>query len=1175
MTKSAQDAAETLADYDRRLKALERGPRLKNASMHDATIPIYDLDLTVRQTVGKQPDGTYTVVDSNGPPPPVPSLPTIEARPGTLVITWDGTFAGGATPPADWDHVEVHVSIMSGYTPTDTTEVITFHSLKGGSVTLALDEVPQYVILQAVSTSRTESPPTVEVTGTPLPPTTGPGGVQTFLEDEPPVGLDAADDGALWYDTNDGNHPHRWNGTTLAWVSIRDAAIATAAAAASTAQTAAAAALTAAEAAQATADGSIRTFYQSAAPWANGSSQPAEVVGDLWFDVDDGQAYRWSGTTWVIIEDNSIAAALAAAQTAQTTADGKITSYYQTSIPVVGELGDLWYDTNDQNKPYYCSSIAPLTWTSLRDGTIADVAVQAAQALADAAAAQAAADAAAAAANSDGLAPTASPDPVVLAGIESMQVRWDPITNADPVTYDVHVSTVLGFTPGPTTLVASDPGSQIYIRRLPGPDPAPGAADPRELQYDTPYYVRIIARDEDGPAAASAQAVGSIFQITGIHLAVDSVTAAAIMAGTLVGELFAGVVFLGSTFKTAETGQRVEWGVAGIQGYKPDGSLMLNFPTDGSDALIDAEVVARGLTVLGGASFQSSMNEVTKDSAFTWMQGIASPSAAPTLSISYDTLRPDTAALLPAWKTGTLGTFDLVPAEVSHIEWKAASGGYWVFNQIRANGTRSWFFNPDGTPKDIFGTNHYFNDQADWERWSTTEITSGAKAGVYTIYRSIPGVGTDWYISGPTGLNRYNRLNTSGAPALGNNGTDFFIAEVVGSQLRINYHLMTPWSSGPVPFLPAASTSYASTTGFATALCHCEWSSAGFDFGSGRYVTAERGVAYSARTIVTSGTGAGSLYPGPPGTPWSPLGGTFIESWESPTSNRRGMGWDGTNFWTYGADGYLYKHTSERWDTTVFSSTWWAKTTFRDSVGGFETNPPTLTRSILVPRRANVLVGMPDVPHNGAGDPDKGRLYMARGASQPLDTALRLQAEIAYTTVPNVYRFTSLATATAAPPVTNTFPGANPAIGKSAALATDGSPRFWFDGAGGGRWQAETWRAVGAVGQPAFGGTWSNIGGALAPLRFLKDRAENVWIIGQIKNSTGSGIGLFFTLPAGYIPEYDVPFTASKVLTGTSPFKCLVRGRTTAGTSGQVIIEANSTYTALDRVDLCVMFPMR
>jgi hypothetical protein len=170
--------------------------------------------------------------------------------------------------------------------------------------------------------------------------------------------------GDIWIDTDDKNQMYRWSGA--AWVSVRDAAIADVSTAASTAISNAASALSAAQAAQATADGAIRTWYQATAPTGLNSTTD---LGDMWFDTDDGQAYRWSGTSWIVIEDNSIAVALSAAQNAQTTADGKITAFYQTGAPATGmETGDIWYDTDDNNKVYYYTGTA---WSTLRDGTIA------------------------------------------------------------------------------------------------------------------------------------------------------------------------------------------------------------------------------------------------------------------------------------------------------------------------------------------------------------------------------------------------------------------------------------------------------------------------------------------------------------------------------------------------------------------------------------------------------------------------------------------------------------------------------------------------------------------------------------------------------------------------------------------------------------------------------------
>lgn len=160
----------------------------------------------------------------------------------------------------------------------------------------------------------------------------------------------------------------------------RDAAIAAAAsdatAKATEAMNKAAAALTAAESAQATADNAIRTYYSSEPPWANGSAQPDDVLGDMWFDTDDGQAYRWSGAAWTVIRDQGIGEALAAAQDAQTTADGKIAAFYQGNEPLEADEGDLWFDTDNGNRVYRRTSS---TWVDVADARIA----QQATALAD------------------------------------------------------------------------------------------------------------------------------------------------------------------------------------------------------------------------------------------------------------------------------------------------------------------------------------------------------------------------------------------------------------------------------------------------------------------------------------------------------------------------------------------------------------------------------------------------------------------------------------------------------------------------------------------------------------------------------------------------------------------------------------------------------------------------
>lgn len=173
----------------------------------------------------------------------------------------------------------------------------------------------------------------------------------------------------MWVDTDNGNLASRWNG--VSWVSLQDASIQTALDNAATAQN--------------TADGKIVSFAQASAPTAEG-------VGDIWIDTDNGnRIYRWTGASWVDMRDGGITQALNDASTAQATADGKIQSFYQTTAPGGGDLdaGDLWIDTNDNNRLYRYSGSA---WIDIRDGTISTAQNTASSAIASAATAQATAD---------------------------------------------------------------------------------------------------------------------------------------------------------------------------------------------------------------------------------------------------------------------------------------------------------------------------------------------------------------------------------------------------------------------------------------------------------------------------------------------------------------------------------------------------------------------------------------------------------------------------------------------------------------------------------------------------------------------------------------------------------------------------------------------------------------
>jgi hypothetical protein len=112
-------------------------------------------------------------------------------------------------------------------------------------------------------------------------------------------------------------------------------------------------------------------YYQASAP-----TDPSLKEGDLWFDTDDGyKQYYYNGTTWVSVQDTAIAAAQSAATAAQTTADGKNRVYRQTTQPSTGPFaeGDLWFDTDNDNKIYRYTSGSWATAVELGNNAIASL----------------------------------------------------------------------------------------------------------------------------------------------------------------------------------------------------------------------------------------------------------------------------------------------------------------------------------------------------------------------------------------------------------------------------------------------------------------------------------------------------------------------------------------------------------------------------------------------------------------------------------------------------------------------------------------------------------------------------------------------------------------------------------------------------------------------------------
>lgn len=143
-------------------------------------------------------------------------------------------------------------------------------------------------------------------------------------------------------------------------------------------------AVSGAQQAQTTADGKNKIYYQNTQPGLVGNKK-----GDTWFDTANGyRTYIWNGTAWSLspfgsgaIADDAVTLAKvgadlqsfmdginAKATTAQTSADGKNTVFYQGTTPsTVGrKVGDTWFNSADGNRVYTWNGS---TWAAAPFGT--------------------------------------------------------------------------------------------------------------------------------------------------------------------------------------------------------------------------------------------------------------------------------------------------------------------------------------------------------------------------------------------------------------------------------------------------------------------------------------------------------------------------------------------------------------------------------------------------------------------------------------------------------------------------------------------------------------------------------------------------------------------------------------------------------------------------------------
>ncbi|MFJ9558265.1 hypothetical protein ACIRPH_31045 [Nocardiopsis sp. NPDC101807] len=171
--RAIAEYAREVAKLRSEVTTLQRGQRagqLANSSLEEGqTIEARDETGTLRGRWGWV-DGAVGLVTEGGDPVSAPTAPAVTPSLGGLRVTWDGLLAGDPAIPVDFDHMAVHVSTSSGFTPSAATYVGSIRRAGEGGMlpVVPLPYVPHYVVLIPVTTGGVQGEASAEVSATPL-----------------------------------------------------------------------------------------------------------------------------------------------------------------------------------------------------------------------------------------------------------------------------------------------------------------------------------------------------------------------------------------------------------------------------------------------------------------------------------------------------------------------------------------------------------------------------------------------------------------------------------------------------------------------------------------------------------------------------------------------------------------------------------------------------------------------------------------------------------------------------------------------------------------------------------------------------------------------------------------------------------------------------------------------
>jgi hypothetical protein len=639
--------------------------------------------------------------------------------------------------------------------------------------------------------------------------------------------------------------------------------------------------------------------------------------------------------------------------------------------------------------------------------------------------------------STDGAPPAASPTPTVAGGIGSLAIGWTAIANADAVTYEVHVSTSSGFTPGPTTLAGQTDGTLLVVHRLP--------VDGSVLTSDATYFVKLIAKDADGSAAAGAQASGSPRQATTDDLAVGSVTADQVLVNTLTADRLASVLLLANLIETADEGQRVEIGPSGVKLFAPDNTELVDIPTDPTKSpTFRGNLVSGALTVLGNMIMQGSTNVMDKGAALTLLGKLADPGTAPTIGFEYDS---DPLPSPMGDETQLVGLdFDTngnnTTTDTLLFVGYGATGNvtlYEVSNARPVTLLRSQALFPASNMQGssaLYGVCRLGN-----YIWVLYTSTTGNLVLRAFDHGTFAGVSTTT-VNTLSGWPVISGFSAQGL-GFGTDGTNLLLLGWAGSASGSDKHVIRLSVSGSTPaFLDhfdltgGVQRTTSSGLGGITGRDGTHYTTVTKRQSSGKNYSVFENFLTSTKALDTAD-----------GSVWTPdavnlSSNNVSELW-------KGVAYDGSQYIgsaTFSA--LIQRYSSWVWTPGSNGDKWWIAYTWRHAAEPFESLVSPLSNVVLnggtggigriglsaqVPMRGQLKITIPQLP----GDADSARVYELPSSTTPASSSLHLQTPV--TTVYGVssgfFILRGYSAAGAAPDTAHPFPGGNASIQADASVA--------------------------------------------------------------------------------------------------------------------------------------------